>query len=247
MDHHTVATVSVCGICLDVLGGLYLAYDLLGGKHGPLRLLTRMVTYSLLYGIGFGLSLGLVFGISSGIAFGVTVGIELSRTARLNDHYPLRYEALFASIRSVGFSVGIFLVAGLAYAVAFGTLIALGQVGGYWRGLRPGAHYSPSRRPKLTREQLIAAVVRTGGYTAAAMLCSAFITHLEHPWHFATRLGLTTGILTAFGGALTPFVEYYVDNLPEKRLGVIGICIVFCGFVLQSVQYLIVIMDVPVT
>jgi hypothetical protein len=38
MDHHSVAAVSLTGISLDVLGGLYLAYDLLGGQHGPLRL-----------------------------------------------------------------------------------------------------------------------------------------------------------------------------------------------------------------
>ena len=43
MDHHTVAAVSIAGTCLDVLGSLYLAYDLLGGQHGPLRLLTRAV------------------------------------------------------------------------------------------------------------------------------------------------------------------------------------------------------------
>ena len=47
MDHHTAAAVSITGTCLDVLGGLYLAYDLLGGQHGSLRLLTRAVTYSM--------------------------------------------------------------------------------------------------------------------------------------------------------------------------------------------------------
>src|SRR5271157_1729574 len=55
MDHHTVAAVSIAGTCLDVLGSLYLAYDLLGGQHGPLRLLTRAVTYSVVFGIGYGL------------------------------------------------------------------------------------------------------------------------------------------------------------------------------------------------
>ena len=58
MDHHLVAKVSAGGICLDVLGGLYLAYDLLGGKYGPLRLLTRMVTYSIVFGVGYGIGLG---------------------------------------------------------------------------------------------------------------------------------------------------------------------------------------------
>jgi hypothetical protein len=59
MDHHTVAAFSITGTCLDVLGSLYLAYDLLGGQHGPLRLLTRAVTYSVVFGIGYSLGLGL--------------------------------------------------------------------------------------------------------------------------------------------------------------------------------------------
>ena len=81
MDHHAVAAVSVTGICLDVLGGLYLAYDLLGGEHGPLRLLTRVVTYSIVFGVGYGLGLGFFFGLASGAATGITVAIEFRRVA----------------------------------------------------------------------------------------------------------------------------------------------------------------------
>jgi hypothetical protein len=75
MDHHTVALISIAGICLDVLGGLYLAYDLLGGRHGPLRLLTRAMTYSIVFGFGYGLGLGPFFGVASGLATGVTVAL----------------------------------------------------------------------------------------------------------------------------------------------------------------------------
>src|SRR5271166_2114433 len=94
MDHHTVAAISVAGICLDVLGGLYLAYDLLGGQHGPLRLLTRMVTYSIVFGIGYGLGLGFFFGITAGVTTGFTVAIEMNRTGSRHDHYSLPWEAL---------------------------------------------------------------------------------------------------------------------------------------------------------
>ena len=41
MDKHALALISIIGSSLDVLGALYLAYDLLGGEHGPLRTLTR--------------------------------------------------------------------------------------------------------------------------------------------------------------------------------------------------------------
>src|SRR5580704_12116560 len=96
MDHHTVAAVSIAGTCLDVIGSLYLAYDLLGGKHGPLRLLTRAVTYSIVFGVGYGLGLGLLFGLVSGIALGVTSSIEINRPARGLPEYSLRWEAMFA-------------------------------------------------------------------------------------------------------------------------------------------------------
>ncbi len=69
MDHHTIAAVSITGTTLDVLGSLYLAYDLLGGQHGPLRLLTRAVTYSIIFGIGYGIGLGFFYGIGLGFFF----------------------------------------------------------------------------------------------------------------------------------------------------------------------------------
>jgi hypothetical protein len=56
LDKHTLALISIIGSSLDVLGALYLAYDLLGGEHGPLRTLTRIVTYGALFGTGYGLS-----------------------------------------------------------------------------------------------------------------------------------------------------------------------------------------------
>jgi hypothetical protein len=58
--------ISIVGSALDVLGALYLAYDLLGGEHGPLRTLTRAVTYGTLFGTGYGLALEPVFGLVSG-------------------------------------------------------------------------------------------------------------------------------------------------------------------------------------
>lgn len=88
MEHHAVAAVNIAGSGLDVLGSLYLAYDLLGGQHGPLRLLTRAVTYSLAFGIGYGLGLGLFFGVVAGVASGITIAVELNRAAR--GHDPIR-------------------------------------------------------------------------------------------------------------------------------------------------------------
>jgi hypothetical protein len=137
MDHHTVAAISVSGICLDVLGGLYLAYDLLGGQHGPLRLLTRMVTYSILFGVGYGLGLGLFFGITAGLATGVTVAIELQRTGRSHDHYSLPWEFLFSAIRGIGFGAGVYRTSGLEFGVLYSILSTAGQVVAYCAACGP--------------------------------------------------------------------------------------------------------------
>jgi len=56
-----------------------------------------------------------------------------------------------------------------------------------------------------------------------------------------------TGLVTAVGGAINPFIEYYADNLPERRLGTFGIGLILCGFALQSVQYWLALFDVGLT
>ncbi len=246
MDHHTVATVSIAGSGLDVLGSLYLAYDLLGGQHGPLRMLTRAVTYSVVFGIGYGLGLGFFFGVAAGAATGVTIAIELTRMARRQDHYPLFWESVFSAIRGLAFGAGLYPYVGFRFAAAFGVLITLGQIAAYSRGVRPSLDYGPRRRPRLSRRQFSAAVIRTVGYIATALVCSAFVQHLEHPWLFALRVGLVTGLVTAAGNALGPFIEHFSENLPERSMGAFGIGLIFVGFTLQSLQYWLVVLDVPV-
>lgn len=246
IDHHVVASVSIAGTCLDVLGSLYLAYDLLGGEHGPLRLVTRAVTYSIVFGIGYGLGLGLFFGVMAGVTTGVTVAIELNRAARRGDHYSLPWEAFFSALRGLGFAAGLYRLVGLRFAVSFAVLITMGQIFAYRRGMRPGMNYQAARRPRLTQGQFIGTLIRTVGYSTAAVLCGIFAQHLEHPWRFALRVGLVTGIVTGVGIAVNPFIEYYADRLPQRVLGATGIALIFCGFMLQSFQYWISLLDVHV-
>lgn len=246
IDHHLIASVSIAGTCFDVLGTLYLAYDLLGGEHGPLRLLSRAVTYSIVFGIGYGLGLGFFFGVVSGAATGVTVAIELHREARHQQHYPLAWEAFFSAIRGFGFALGLYRLVGLRFAVAFGILIIIGQVLAYLRGMRPSLDYEAARKPRLTRRQFWGTVIRTVGYSAAAVVCGIFAQHLPHPWWFALHVGLVTGIVTGTGIMINPYIEYYADHLRERALGVLGIALILCGFVLQSIQYWMALLDVRV-
>jgi len=247
MDHHILAIVSITGIGLDVLAGHYLAYEMLGGQHGPLRLLTRVVTYSVVFGTGYGIGLGILFGMASGAATGITVALELQRTSRGQDHYSLAWEAMFSAIRAAAFGAALCPLVGLPFAVAFAVLVTAGQVLAYSRGMRPSLDYEAARRARITRRQLWGAVGRTVGYTAAAMTCSLLVSQVDHPWRFALRLGLVTGLVTAAGVTVNPYIEYYADHLPERRLGVFGICLLLCGFFLQSIQYLVAIFDIPLT
>ena len=89
--------------------------------------------------------------------------------------------------------------------------------------------------------------VRTIGYTTAALLCGALAHQTDHTWSFAIRVGLVTGLVTGIGITLNPFIEYYADNLPERRLGAFGIGLILCGFALQSLQYWLALFDVRLT
>jgi hypothetical protein len=245
MDHHTVAAISIAGTCLDVLGSLYLAYDLLGGQHGPLRLLTRAVTYSIVFGLGYGLGLGPFFGLASGLATGITVSIEMNRAARGLDHYSLPWEAFFSAIRGFAFGAGLYRTVGFEFAAAFGLLITLGQVVAYSRGMRPAIDYEVSRRARITRRQFLGTVVRTIGYIVTALACGILVHRVN--WAFAIHVGLVTGLVTGIGVTITPYIEYYADNLPERRLGAFGIALILFGFALQSVQYWLALLDVRLT
>jgi hypothetical protein len=164
IDKHTLALISIAGSSLDVLGALYLAYDLLGGEHGPLRTLTRGVTYGALFGTGYGLALGPVFGLASGLAHGVTLAWEFSRASRHGPKPGFWYDTAMSAIRGFGFAVGAFYSYGVPFGITFGVLSTAGQAIAYRFGMRPTADYKPATRPRMTRFQLAGAVNRTVGY-----------------------------------------------------------------------------------
>jgi hypothetical protein len=245
IDRHHLAAISIIGCLLDVLGSLYLAYDLLGGRHGPLRTLTRAVTYGVVFGIGYGLPLGLAFGIASGAAHGVTLSFEFTRASKAEDHYALRYEALFSAIRGLGFAIGAAYIYGLEFGAVFGSLSTAGQIIAYIRGIRPGIDYQPRRAPRLSRRQFTAASVRTVGYAVAGYI-SAVVAGREQALSFGLEAGLTIGLVTAGANFITPFIEWITETVPDRRLGVFGIVLILTGFGFQSVQYWITLLDVPI-
>ncbi len=180
IDKHTLALISIIGSSLDVLGALYLAYDLLGGEHGPLRTLTRAVTYGALFGTGYGLALGPVFGLTSGLAHGVTLAWEYSRASRHEPRPGFWLDAAMSAIRGCGFGLGASYLFGAPFGITFGALSTAGQAIAYRIGIRPTVGYKPSTRPHLTRFQLFAAANRTLGYAGTGYVSSLIAQQREH-------------------------------------------------------------------
>src|SRR6266576_3690498 len=167
IEKHTIALISIIGSSLDVVGALYLAYDLLGGEHGPLRTLTRAVRYGRLFGTGDGLALGPVFGLASGVAHGITLAWEYSRASRREPQPGFWVDTAMSAIRGCGFGLGAWYLFGARFGITFFVLSTAGQAIAYRLGIRPTVDYKPANRPRLSRFLLLAALNRTAGYSVS--------------------------------------------------------------------------------
>jgi len=216
IDKHTLALISIVGTALDVLGALYLAYDLLGGEHGPLRTLTRGVTYGLLFGTGYGIALGPVFGVFSGAAHGITLAWEFSRASRHGPKPGFWYDSAMSAIRGVGFGLGAAYLYGGRFGIAFGAFSTVGQVLAYRLGIRPTLDYRPATRPRLTRHQLLAAVNRSFGYAVAGYISALAAREPQIAMGAGLTAGLAIGAVTAIAGACTPFIEWLRIAFPKS-------------------------------
>ena len=246
IDKHTLALISIVGGALDMLGALYLAYDLLGGEHGPLRTLTRGVTYGVLFGSGYGLALGPVFGLASGVAHGITLAWEFSRASRRGPKPGFWYDTAMSAIRGGGFALGGAYLYGATFGATFGALSTAGQAIGYRAGMRPTADYQPATRPRMTKRQFFGVVFRTIGYTAAGYISALTAHQRANALSVGVKAGLVIGVVTAIGGSCTPFVEWIADHISEKRMGVFGVGLILVGFALQSIQYWAALLDVGI-
>jgi hypothetical protein len=246
VDKHALALISIIGNSLDVLGALYLTYDLLGGEHGPLRTLTRAVTYGGLFGAGYGLALGPVFGVLSGIGHGITLAWEFSRASRQAPKSGFWLDTAMSAIRGCGFALGASYLFGFPFGLTFGALSTAGQAVAYRFGIRPTVNYRPAARPRLTQFQVLAAANRTVGYAITGYLSSLVAHNHDHALAVGLKVGIAIGLVTALAGACTPFVEWTADHMPSRRMGGFGVCLLLLGFTLQSVQYWAALLDVNI-
>jgi hypothetical protein len=204
------------------------------------------VTYGALFGAGYGLAYGPVFGLASGAAHGITLAWEGSRASKREPNPGFWYDAAMSAIRGSGFALGTAYLYGGVFGVTFGALSTVGQVLAYRAGIRPSMDYQPAARLRLTKHQLVAAVIRAVGYTFAGYISALAAHQRSNALSVAVKAGLVIGVVTAIASACMSFIEWIADNVPEKRMGALGVGLILIGFALQSVQYWVALIDVAV-
>jgi len=132
------------------------------------------------------------------------------------------------------------------FGITFGVFSTAGQAIAYQFGMRPTAEYKPATRMCLTRFQLFGVANRTVGYEVTGYLSSLVAGQPEHAIAVGLRVGLAIGVVTALATSCTPFIEWFADHVPAKRIGVFGVALILVGFTLQSIQYWVAVLGVMV-
>jgi hypothetical protein len=243
VDHRSLAAIALSGTALNLLGGLYLAYDLFGGKHGPLRTLTRAVTYGVLFFVGYAVLLPVSFSALAALGAGATLAIEFARAAR-GVRATRTVEALASIARSASYGLGSAWLFGWRFGVTFGVLTAAGQIAAYRMGFTPALGLEA--RMKWDKHML-GVVNRTIGYALAGLVSAAMARmHDRTALLFGVGMGIAIGAISALMGVVAPLIERWADRLPARRLGVFGTFLIFAGFLLESVEHWLVLFDVPI-
>ncbi len=234
--HDLIPVLSLTGVILDALGGLYLAYDLLGGKRGPLRMVTKTATYAAIFGCAYGLPLGVWFGLAGLLVSGPALSLEIERR-NLHDAHPFFESLAFGLLRAASFGAAGWLARDPQFGIYFGILNVIAFVAVYY-ALGPLAVDVHSSRPRIDR-----AILKRATYRGASIGLAAVLSGLMHnerdAVYYGIEVGLVTGISSGISVAFAPAVEAWADNLPDRWLGGFGAMLVLIGSLLQTFQYVL--------
>ncbi len=246
---HGLALIEGVGSLLVGLGSMYWAYELLGGQNGPMNLLTRTVSYSLMFGVGYGIVWGPWFGTIAGIGFGIFLSVEQLRVARHQRRFgssPLNHLPSLGAARGVVLGCASIHPFGWQFALLFGLLSAAGLYLLYRLGYAPTFDYRSHTRPVLTGRRVKASLWRGAVIGAAGTLSGLALMNEYTSIVFGIYVGLTVAGVSVFVSTFSPFVEYWADHLPDRQLAALGVVVMLMGMAMQSVQYIVVLLDIPV-
>lgn len=226
----------------DVMGGLYLAYDLLGGENGPLARLTKCVNYTLLMTLLLLTTMGLKFALIVGVAFGTAMGLHMDRVGRGIPDTNLFYAAN-GLLTGVAITCAFLLYTSPALAIVMGLFVFALSIVLPKCSVSPATIYQSAKRPQLNWKTLMLAVV-VATIAFGSGLLSVSITHGDaRSIHFVLKFALTFGAAVLAVTTLSPLIEWYSDNLPPKSFGTGGVILFICGFVIQAIPSFATIFD----
>ena len=243
MDDHISAVVTIIGMTCDVMGGLYLAYDLLGGENGPLARLTKIVNYSVLLVLLFLTTMGFKFALIVGIAFGTALGLHFDRAGK-NIPDTTRFLLLTALLRGIAMGIAVWLKENHILGVVMGALVfGMSMLLPRFK-VSPVTLYQSGKKPQLGWKQVaIAGTLMT--VAVASGLFGASIAHGDaRTIGFVLKFGLTFGFAIFVTSIVSPLIEWYSDNLPPQSFGTAGVALFIIGFVIQAIPSFATIFDV---
>ena len=137
-------------------------------------------------------------------------------------------------------------VAGIAFGALFALLAGIALTVGNLLKFAPSDDYEAHIKPRISRHKLLASLFRALVISVSGVISGLLTSSSAHWLILGLRLGLAAGTVSALVGLFSPAIEWWIDHLPERPLGVLGLMLIFLGMLLQSAQYWTVLFDVPV-
>lgn len=245
--------ITILAATLTVIGSLYLAYDLLGRQHGPLRWVSLFVTSGLigtiilepiaLPVIAMGdvvgalqiLLLGVVLGGFSGVLFAIPEDPRHPRVFSVRSSMIggglgiLFWGALLRVFVSSSFSLSLFL--GIAVLLGLPTGILLGGFHHFFRG-----NYHAGRPPIFSwRSSLKALALLLTLWGIIALLALGGPLQ-ERAMYGETVVIAIIALSSTIPSGFAPYVFWWLNHLPERVLGAVGFVLTLTGAILPVIQ-----------
>ena len=241
MNELIIAKINLLGMLFDSLGGLYLAYDILGGEKGPLKLITRFITYSILLFILYDLCFGFKFAIVAGFGLGAILSLQFY----LFNHYrDLSKKVLLILTLCTTSVMGIAMIVrfgrefGLWFMLFNSTIACI--INTYYISLKDIylKIFDNKQKSKFEIINFYPALTRGLVIGFSSSMASLMTFHKIEALTIGLIIGLIASIIGTVVTIAVPFIERFVDDLPDKTLGYFGIILFIIGFMLQSLQYI---------